>query len=338
MESDAQIIQPLALSNVDRELIDMQIATAKRYPRTVEQSMNRAVDAILSDNELAVDAFYEIPVAGQLICGPSVRSAEIIGQHWGNMRWEDRPVNVPQDANYVEGEAFAWDVENNVASRKIKRLSVVDSYGKRYSQYRVDNAQLKAQSVAKRDAIAEVVGKAYMKKMHRKAEEFLDKDFPNFEARKDALAAAFKKLGVTPDNICKYLTPPGSRTPKTWNLITHKEVFRLGNIYTGIKEGSTSVKDVFGVEGKAEDKKTAPDIKKPTDEAAEEAKADDKQSTMLTQVEELIAAIGDMDVASKVVAEVAKKHKLDADNMPSWSEAQILAAIIELKKAAPKAG
>lgn len=327
-QAEVEMMQPMALSSVDRELIDMQIATAKRYPRDVEKSMKRAVDAILSDPELAVDAFYEIPIAGSLINGFSVRSAEIVGQHWGNMRWEDRPVSVEPGANYVEGEAFAWDVENNVAARKIKRVSVVTKQGKRYPQHLIDTIQLKAQSVAKRDAISEVVGKAYVKAMHRKAEAYLDKDFPDFETRKDALAAAFKKLGVDANTICKFLTPPNQQNVKTWNLITHKDVFKLGNVYTSIKEGSATVKDVFGVEGVDPEKKKAPEVQKPTDDAA----PDEKRAKLIEKIDSRLNEIEDIEDRGKLLQSVAERFHENPHDLGSWKEANLLGLAAELAK------
>ena len=67
------------LSVLSRAEIDVQITTAKRYPRSVTAFRREAEEMATLDEETAGSMFYVLPRAGKNIEGPSVRLAEIVG-------------------------------------------------------------------------------------------------------------------------------------------------------------------------------------------------------------------------------------------------------------------
>ena len=84
-------------ANTARAMAEVQggMVLAKQFPR----NQTAALDQILQACErktLADQATYEYPRGDTLISGPSVRLAECIAQHWGNMTFgvtDRRPAN-----------------------------------------------------------------------------------------------------------------------------------------------------------------------------------------------------------------------------------------------------
>ena len=69
-----------------RAEIDIQIATAKQYPRDVMRCLSNVEAMVKMDDELALSCTYKLPRGGKSITGPSVRLAEILASNWGNLR------------------------------------------------------------------------------------------------------------------------------------------------------------------------------------------------------------------------------------------------------------
>ena len=95
MESNLELVQinqAEMLTAINRAEIDIQIATAKQYPRDIQSALNRIRSIATIDTETAEDCFYALRRGGSLIEGVSVRLAEIIAGAWGNLRVQTRIV------------------------------------------------------------------------------------------------------------------------------------------------------------------------------------------------------------------------------------------------------
>lgn len=57
-----------------------------------------------------------------------------------------------------------------------------------------------------------------------------------------------------------------------------------------------------------------------------------KPRPLLEQVDELIGQM-DIDAGAELCAKFAKQHKIDGDNIPAWSDANLMGLIVELRKA-----
>ena len=135
--------------------IDMQISTAKAYPRDLRRSMENAVLIVTLSEETAKSCIYELPRAGKKIRGASVHLASILAQSYGNFRAEAR-VNEVSD-KYVSAEAVAFDLETNFAIKVEVRRKILDKYGKRYSEDMIHTTGLAAAAVAYRNAVLRVI-------------------------------------------------------------------------------------------------------------------------------------------------------------------------------------
>lgn len=87
-----------------------QILMARRFPRDLE----KARDNILVECRrlgLAEDALYAYPRGDETIEGPSIRLAEVLARHWGNM--SSGILELAQHSGMSDVEAFCWDLETN---------------------------------------------------------------------------------------------------------------------------------------------------------------------------------------------------------------------------------
>ena len=69
--------------------VDIQIATAKRYPRSISDAKQKLYELAAQDEKTAESMEYAVPRAGKAITGFSIRFAEIAAYSWGNLRVED---------------------------------------------------------------------------------------------------------------------------------------------------------------------------------------------------------------------------------------------------------
>ena len=74
-----------ALATTPQEY-DIQISTAKRYPRDIVKVMAEAESMATRTLKIAQNCFYTLPRAGKDIEGPSIRLAEIFMSSWGNFK------------------------------------------------------------------------------------------------------------------------------------------------------------------------------------------------------------------------------------------------------------
>ena len=65
------LMAPQSAGALDRAAIDVQVATAKQFPRSVAASMKEAKELVTLDTETAGTMFYVLPRGGKKIRGPS---------------------------------------------------------------------------------------------------------------------------------------------------------------------------------------------------------------------------------------------------------------------------
>lgn len=271
MEREEPIIvqQSEMLQAINRAEVDIQIATAKSYPRDVQDALRRIKDIATLDSDTAEDCFYALRRQGSLIEGVSVRLAEIIAGAWGNLRVQTRIIG--NDGRTITAQGVCHDLETNLAvSVEVKR-SITDKYGKTYSndmQVVTGNA---ASAIAFRNAVLKVVPKAVTKRVINEVKDVAVGRSMDLESRRQNMLAYYAKIGVSEADILKYC---GVKTP---GEITGEMIFELSGLKNAIKEGTTTVQEVFkanvaDVDAQAEAaRKKAEAVRKKAAEAMESA-------------------------------------------------------------------
>lgn len=162
MEIVPQAEAAASIEAVSRAEIDVQISTARAYPR---QELSLLKQRMLShatiDEETAASCFYKIPRKDGMIEGPSVRLAEIVAANYGNLRVATRTLETVTagDTPHVVVQVAIHDLENNLAVQieKRRRITGKKSKGGRPDEDDINLATNACASVAFRDAVFRVV-------------------------------------------------------------------------------------------------------------------------------------------------------------------------------------
>ena len=236
-----QNVQAVQMDVVERASVDSQVATAKQYPRNITRSINNSIAMATMDCETAQSCGYALPRGGKPITGPSVHLAKIIVSNWGNMRTEAKVVQISD--KQIVSRGIAWDLETNVASAFEVRRSIIDKYGKRYSDDMITVTGNAANSIAYRNAVFSVIPKAVVDKIYNSSKKFITGDLSDEEKlikrRTDAIKYFNDEWGITEEEVIKICGK------QTVNQIKSDELALLIGITQSLKDGDTTVDDLM---------------------------------------------------------------------------------------------
>ena len=237
MNEIIEVQQAEMLQAINKSEIDMQIATAKQYPRNVNHSLAIIQQYATMDAETAADCFYAVARGDKTVEGLSVRMAEIIAGAWGNLRVATRIIG--NDGKTITAQGVCHDLETNVAvSVEVKRR-ITDKYGKTYSEDMQVVTGNAAAAIAYRNAVLKVVPKAVTKSVIDKVRSLAmpsDKEIAKIKAQ---MFDWFKKKGVSEEAILFYCKVSNA------NEINNEKVFELRGLANAINEGATTVEESF---------------------------------------------------------------------------------------------
>ena len=222
---------------VDRSDVDIQIATAHRYPRSITRFKQSALAMATSDEDTAASCFYKLSRGGKEIEGPGVRLAEIVGSAWNNLRYGSRIVG--EDDKWVVAQGMAHDLETNVAMTIEVRRRITDKYGKRYSDDMIAVTANAACAIALRNAIFKVVPKTFVDSIYESAKKVAIGDATTLASRRQKALEYFQKMGIALDRILAVLGKVGLED------IDLKDLETLTGLKTAIKDGDTTIEAAF---------------------------------------------------------------------------------------------
>lgn len=226
-----------SLEALNRSEIDVQIATAKQYPRILSTVLKNVETLATMDEKTAASCFYSLRRQGKTIEGPSVRLAEIIASSWGNIRVQARIIG--NDGKMITAQGVCHDLESNYAVSKEVRRRITDKYGKTYSEDMQVVTGNAACAIAMRNAVMAVVPSALIKNVIDKAKEVSLGKGLTIEKRRENLIAAYAKYNVDEKTLLNYLSVNKIEEVDTDMLI------ELRGTLTAIKEGTTTVQETF---------------------------------------------------------------------------------------------
>lgn len=266
-----EIRQSDMLTAINRAEVDIQISTAKQYPREVSRVLNQIKTYATMDMETAEDCFYALRRGkgsdAQVIEGISVRLAEIIAGAWGNLRVQTRIIG--NDGKTITAQAVCHDLESNLAvSLEVKRR-ITDKNGRTYSEDMQVVTGNAASAIAYRNAVLKVVPKAVTKKVVNEIKQVALGQSIDLETRRQRLVQYFAQIGVMQSELLAYCEV------KTVDQIDTEMVFELRGLANAIKEGTTTVKETFK-SNTADSRKIADEAKKAAE--TKKRKVDDAMS------------------------------------------------------------
>jgi hypothetical protein len=237
-------ISTTALESITRGEIDVQISTAKRYPRSLSQFKTKALAMVSMDEQTAESCFYSRPVGKDLQTGKqkyaegmSVRLAEIVAACYGNIRHGS--FIVTQTDRQVVARGFCHDVEGNVAATCEAVEATVKRDGRPYDErMRVVIAKA-ALAKADRDAIFKVVPRALCRVLEDAARKVAIGDAQSISSRREAALAWAGKLGVSNARVFAALDVKGA------DDITGEHIKTLLGLKTALQDNDITVEEAF---------------------------------------------------------------------------------------------
>lgn len=225
------------LSALTTSEINVQIATAKQYPRNLANVLNNIETLATMDSDVAASCFYTLRRQGKVIEGASVRMAEIVASSWGNLRVQS--MVVANDGKTITARGVCHDLESNYAVAAEVKRRITDKNGRTYSedmQVMTGNA---ACAIALRNAVFKVVPAALVKKVIDKAKQVSIGQSMTLEQTRQAMIEYFEKIGVTNKQILDYLSV------EKIEEIDIDMVVELRGLANAIADGTTTKEEAF---------------------------------------------------------------------------------------------
>lgn len=228
------------INESEKATYDIQVATAKRYPRDIERAKQNAIALATATKEVAESCEYALPRGGKTISGPSVHLARIIAQNWGNLRVESRIKEIRH--SQIVSEAVCFDLETNYAVKVEVTRNILDKHKKRYNDDMITVTGNAANSISYRNAVFAVVNKGIidtvLEETRKKLAEDITKD--NLEQRKDDAFKLFKDAyGASKQDVLNLLDLKNVKNVKQEHLLT------LIGVVQSIRDGDSKPSDLF---------------------------------------------------------------------------------------------
>jgi len=263
---EAEEVQLVPMDSGERSEIEMQVATARKFPRSLKGFKDQAMSMATLDEETAASCFYVLPRGGKKVEGPGIRLAEIAALSWGNLRYGARTVGETDDRRSIIAEGFAHDLQtNNRVSIRVQRR-ITDRHGKRYNDDMIAVTGNAACSIALRNAVFKIIPMTYINSVYEAAKKLAVGDATSLVDRREKAMAHFAKFGIVKERV---LARVGKKSIEDIDL-TDLEL--LVGLTTAMKDGELSADEAFPkVEDSGEKPKTLFDKVK--------SKAEEKQTT-----------------------------------------------------------
>lgn len=238
MEAEMMTAEVGTVALLNKGEIDMQIATAHKYPRSIKRFRDEALAMVTLNETVAQECIYSLPRDGKTVEGPSARFAEVVASAWGNSRAGARVVN--DQGDFVTAQGVFHDLERNVAITYEVQRRIVDRQGRRFKPDMIGVTSNAACSIALRNAILKGVPKAFWSDMYESARQAAIGNVQTLANRRARALAVLQKMGVAQATVFTFLGIGGEED------ITLEHLATLFGITTALKDGDTTPEQAFG--------------------------------------------------------------------------------------------
>lgn len=217
------------------------IIVAQQCPRNEQKAYTEIINACKRPT-LSEQAMYSFPRGGKNVTGPSIRLAEVIARHWGNLQYGIREIS-STDAE-TKYEAYCWDVQTNTRASRI--------FSQKHGRWTRKNGFKKVDDP--RD-VYEIVASSATRRLRACILEIIPGDIVDdavnqcqktLSGRTDKplrdrvrqMVQKFSDLGVSEDMI-------SGRLGHKIDVTSEIEIVNLGSIFKSLADGMSSVSDWF---------------------------------------------------------------------------------------------
>ena len=221
--------------------IDVQIATAHRFPRNARRAAETVIAVISKDKELAKTCIYSLPRSGKEITGPSVHLARYLASEYGNLRVDAKIVEIGDIM--ITAQAVAHDLEKNYAIRTEVKRRITNKQGERFQDDMIVVTCNAALAIASRNAIMQVIPVTVVDQVYKAAQKAITGDLSSeqklLQRRKEILDGFLNTYNVSEDEILSLLEL------ETVNQIREPQLLTLIGLGQALKDGDTTVAEAF---------------------------------------------------------------------------------------------
>lgn len=246
-----EVVTTDSLAAIERVQVDVQVSTAKKYPRNIAAVKSAMLGIATLDEETAASCFYSLPRGGKSIQGPSVRLAEIALSSYGNVKAATRILTVETGANpHCVVQAVVHDMERNVCYAVEKRRRIVGkkSKGGKPDEDDISLAVNAGSAIAFRDAVFKVVPGALVKSVYEAAKKVAVGDVKSLVSQRQKVFERFKQMGVSEDRVLQSLDL------KKVDEVTLEHLEHLIGVGTSLRDGQTTIEEAFPIKSQSESK------------------------------------------------------------------------------------
>jgi len=273
-DGDGEIIEAEVvsydLSEVTRAEIDIQISTAKRWPRDIQRFLRDTETLATRTQEMARACMYTLPAragGGKPIVGPSVRLAEIALHCYGNVRCTVR-IASEQD-KFIVAQFSGIDLERNVGVQLEVRRRITDRSGRRFSDDMIVMTGNAASAIALRNGVWKLIPAALVEPIFAKVRQVaVGKEEDVVRMRADWVTY-WQSQGISPEVLYRTLGVSGIEA------IGLQQIEAMVGWQTGLEDGSLKLAQVFAPPAPPPEEET----KSKTDRLAETLRRGKAQSS-----------------------------------------------------------
>lgn len=252
-EQQIELVQDTAISLITKAEIDMQISTARAFPRSLTVFIKEVMSMATITEEIAQSCAYALPRGGKTIEGPSVRLAEIVASAYGNLRTGARVIY--NDGKVITAQGIVHDLEKNILHTEEVQRRITDKNGKTYSEDMQVIAGRAACAIAYRNAIFKVAPAALIQDIYDRVKEIARGTAETLVKRRDKAVSYFRGLGIKDEQLFEVLEIKGI------DDINLDILAKLTGMRTAIKNGEATLESLFPppdgtAKGKAATKQT----------------------------------------------------------------------------------
>lgn len=242
----SEAVEVGALTVVERATLDVQIVTAKSFPRSVPDALDEALTLVTMDREVAGSMFYRLKRENKVITGPSARLAEVLAYCWKNLRIEGEVVEVTRTHVVAMGTCF--DLERNVARRTRVQRRITNREGQRFSDDMIGVTGNAAVSIAARNAMVQSIPRVFVDKICQEAMQLYAGKTEDLPLMRSNAVEWYTRQGATEAQIFEFLGV------KRMEDIGKDELASLRGLRNAIEEGQETLeRGLAGLRGEDEE-------------------------------------------------------------------------------------
>lgn len=301
--------------SLERTAIDAQVATAKKYPRTISRVLADAEAAVSASAEIAEGCFYTLKRRNkdgteQIIEGPSVRLAEIIASAWGNIRTGARIIEINE--KFVKAQGVAIDLEKNTATTTEVMRRITGKTGSRFSDDMIAVTANAAMAIARRNAIMGVIPRLFIMELMHKAQQVAAGNQLTLPAKRDRWLKWWASKGVPEKALLAWLGVTGVEDIQT------EHIKQMAGLKTSLEDGDTTIEREFG---EWLEKKDAPQ-----QQQIVQAPAQSPQAAQAAPQQTQTVAVLEQKTPHDILREKLADAKITEEQFMRWAVKQKLAA------------